>query len=49
MQYIVIRTATPSALEAEVERYLQRGYKLQGGVSIASHGMTVYHAQAMVK
>ncbi len=28
---------------------LRQGWKLQGGVSITSHGMSIYCAQAMVK
>ncbi len=49
MKYMVIRCDSNVKLISEVEIYLRLGWKLQGGVSITSHGMSLYCSQAMVK
>ena len=49
MKYMVMRCDSNVKLINEVERYLKQGWKLQGGVSITSHGMSIYCSQAMVK
>ena len=49
MKYMVMRCDSNVKLINEVERYLKLGWKLQGGVSITSHGMSIYCSQAMIK
>ncbi|WP_313309692.1 DUF1737 domain-containing protein [Lactococcus taiwanensis] len=49
MKYMVMRCDSNVKLINEIERYLKLGWKLQGGVSIISHGMSIYCSQAMVK
>ncbi len=49
MQYKVIRSDFEMELSKSVEEHLRDGWRLQGGVSIASLGMTVYLAQALVR
>ena len=56
-KYKVIIETSSSQLEREVEDYLERGYTLQGGVSVSKtswvvHGIKfsdIIYAQAMVK
>lgn len=47
-RYILIRSIIPDILEDEVKQYLQRGYELQGGVSVTSCHDVIYYVQAMV-
>lgn len=49
MKYIILEFDSYFDLEKEVNDRLRQGYKLQGGVSITSHGMSIYCSQAMVK
>lgn len=49
MRYIVLKFDSPYDLEDKVNEKLKQGWRLQGGVSITSHGMSIYCSQAMVK
>ena len=49
MRYEVLRFDSYFDLEKKVNEKLKQGWKLQGGVSITSHGMSIYCSQAMVK
>ena len=49
MRYIVLKFDSPHDLEDKVNEKLKQGWRLQGGVSITSHGMSIYCSQAMVK
>ncbi|WP_242328130.1 DUF1737 domain-containing protein [Lactococcus lactis] len=41
MEYTTIRCDSSYKLEKEVNEKLKQGWKLQGGVSITSHGMSI--------
>lgn len=50
MKYIVITNKFPMFLSPEVEKYLNDGWKLQGGVSVCSDSFgSFYFSQALVK
>ncbi|WEA55743.1 DUF1737 domain-containing protein [Lactococcus lactis] len=49
MKYTTLRCDSHYELDKEVNEKLKQGWKLQGGVSITSHGMSIYCSQAMVK
>jgi hypothetical protein len=49
MRYTVLEFDSCFDLEKEVNEKIKQGWKLQGGVSITSHGMSIYCSQAMVK
>ncbi|MCI3860097.1 DUF1737 domain-containing protein [Lactococcus garvieae] len=49
MRYKVLEFNSRFDLQKEVNEKLRQGWKLQGGVSITSHGMSIYCSQAMVK
>ena len=49
MRYEILQFNSQFDLEDKVNERLKQGWKLQGGVSITSHGMSIYCSQAMVK
>ncbi|WP_251920045.1 DUF1737 domain-containing protein [Lactococcus lactis] len=49
MKYEVLEFDSHFDLEKQVNEKLKQGWKLQGGVSTTSHGMSIYCSQAMVK
>lgn len=49
MRYEILQFDSQFDLEDKVNERLKQGWKLQGGVSITSHGMSIYRSQAMVK
>lgn len=49
MKYEIIERELPRYLKYAVERYLDEGWQLQGGVTTVHHGTTCYYMQAMVK
>lgn len=50
MKYIVLSTASPKKLEAEVNEAISKGFSLVGGVAVsATFGGALIYAQAMIK
>lgn len=49
MIYEVLKCNSAIDLQKEVNEKLRQGWRVQGGVSITSHGMSIYCSQAIVK
>lgn len=49
MHYRAVEETSPYKLQNEVEKLLEQGWKLQGGIAIMKSGMYDYYCQAMVK
>lgn len=52
MEYVILKEKDHKQLSKEVGRYLERGYKLQGGVSVTfsdGFGKALVYAQALVR
>jgi Domain of unknown function (DUF1737) len=50
MTYILVEATNPKELMIRVNDFIEEGFKLQGGISVACHySGSIYYTQAMVK
>jgi hypothetical protein len=50
MTYILVEATNPKELMVRVNDFIEEGFKLQGGISVACHySGSIYYTQAMVK
>lgn len=49
MRYLIVEATSATELQEEVQRYIDEGWELQGGVAVATYGaLQWWYYQAMV-
>jgi len=49
MKYLIVEASSANALQEKVQQYINEGWELQGGMSVATHGAASWwYYQALV-